>query len=68
MASIFAIIQLLLKLFGLWDQFRNYLDAAYTAEAEKKRQEIEKGVEEMLKAETDEEIWNAQDRITRNLP
>lgn len=66
--SIFAIIELVLKLFRLWDQFLDYSDARRLAEAEAKRQSREKALEDSIKAGTDDEIWDSQDRIVDNKP
>jgi DNA-binding transcriptional regulator GbsR (MarR family) len=68
MASIFALIQLLLKLFGLWDQFRNYADTQFKKEIEERRQAREKAIEDLKNAKTEEEFDEAQERIARNSP
>lgn len=54
---------------GLIDLFRMFMDMAdkaRKAEAERKRQELEKALEDLKNAKTDEEKWDAQGRIVDN--
>jgi hypothetical protein len=66
--QIFAIIQLLLKLFGLWESFCNYTDKLRAAEAAAKTERREKAVDDATKAKTAEEAWDAEERIVANKP
>jgi hypothetical protein len=65
-AQIFLVIQLLLKLFGLWEQFLEWGDKKRAADAEARAQEREKAIEDAKKATTPDEAFDAQDRITHN--
>ncbi len=67
-ASVYSVIQLILKLFGLWDDFLDYSDNQRKIAADKKQQDLEKAVDQSTKAETDDEIWKSQDDITKNMP
>lgn len=66
--SIFAVIELILKLIGLWDQFLDYSDAKRRAQDEVKRQEREKAADKAANAETDGEIFDAETDVTNNMP
>lgn len=68
MAGIFSIIQLLLKLIGLWEQFMDWSDAKRIADAEKNRQDRDKAVDDAVKAQTEQEFDEAQSRIADSLP
>ena len=68
MLRAFLLIELLLKLIGLWEQFSSYVQAQKLIEDEEKRQRREKAIEDSKKAETDEEIWKSQDGIVDNSP
>lgn len=64
----FAIIELILKLIGLWNEFGDYMDVKRKADIEKRRQERDKAIDDSKQAETDSEIWDTQDRITGRKP
>lgn len=66
--QIFAVIQLVLKLIGLWEQFLDYSDKARVAEGQKNTQEREKAVDELEKAETEDEFDKAQSKIIDHKP
>ena len=67
-ANIFAAIQLFLKLIGLWEEFLSFTDKQRIAEGEKKRQERQKAIDDLSTAKTDEEIFDAQERIINSKP
>lgn len=66
--QIFAVIELLLKLIGLWGQFSDYVDKKRTAEAEERRQRRDQAVDDLKNAKTEEEFNEAQSRIVNNPP
>lgn len=66
--QIFAVIQLLLKLIGLWEQFSQWTIDKAIADREERKQARDKAVDAQQKAQTEEEFNRAQDEITRNLP
>lgn len=66
--KIWLVFELIMKLFKLWDQFADYVEARRKVEAEEKRQAREKAIEDSKKAETDDEIFDSQDRIVDNKP
>lgn len=67
-AQIFAVIEVLLKLMGLYDGFINYLDAKRLAEDEAKRQAREGAVDDAAKAQTPDDAYRAQDGVVSNDP
>jgi hypothetical protein len=68
MGQVFLIIELLLKLSRLWDQFAIYVERRKRQENEEKRKRREKAVDDSKGAQTDDEIWKSQDGIVDNLP
>lgn len=68
MANLFQIVQLLLKVFGLWEAFLDYMDASHSAALEERRQKREKALAELDRAKTDEEIWEAQEKVVDAKP
>lgn len=68
LTKIWLVIELIMKLFKLWDQFADHVEARRRAEAEEKRQAREKAIEDSKRAETDDEIFDSQDRIVNNKP
>ena len=67
-SQIFAVIQLVLKLIGLWEQFLDFTDKARIAEGQKRTQEREKAVDEPAGAISEEDFDKAQDTITGTKP
>lgn len=67
-SGIFSIIQLILKLIGLWEQFMDWSEKKRIADREDRRQQRDKAVDDAVKSQTEEEFNEAQDRISRNLP
>lgn len=66
--AIWDVIKLILAFFGLYKEAKDAAEVARRAEAEQRTQQREKAVEDSKVAETDEEIWDSQDRIVRNRP
>lgn len=67
-ANFFALVQLLLKLIGLWEQFLDWSDKKRIADAEINRQEREKAVDDQSKASSEKEFDDAQSRIIDHKP
>lgn len=67
-AQFFAVVQLLLKLIGLWEQFLSWSDAKRIADAEQNRQERNAAVDEQKTAKTEEDFDKAQDSIVNHIP
>jgi hypothetical protein len=67
-AWIFSLIQLILKLLNLWDQFSNWMQVERQIENKEKEKRRNEAIDKSKTAETDEDIWNAQDGIVDNLP
>lgn len=63
--AIFAVIKALIDLFKF---FRNWKVQQDKVEAGKRQQELEKAVDKVSEAQTDEEIFNEQDKIMSNKP
>jgi hypothetical protein len=66
--NFFAVIQLILKAFQVWDAFMLWMSDNYSKEMEIRRQKRDQAIEDSKKAETDDEIWKSQDDISRNPP
>lgn len=63
---VFLVIELVLKLLGLWEKFEEWLDARRLGEQEERRVALDKAIEDLKKAMeggTDEEIEDAQRRL-----
>lgn len=67
-SSIFSIIELILKLIGLWNGFLNYVDKKRIADAEKNRQEREKAVDQLKGAKSEEDFDRAQSDVVIRKP
>lgn len=68
LSKIWAVLKFLMSLKALWEYFQRAKDAKRSVEAERKAQERDKAIEDLEKAQTDEEIFDAQSRIVRNKP
>lgn len=63
--SIMSVIGAIKSLIDLWRWFLNWQAKERAKQAEIDRQERDKALEDLSNAKTEEEIWNAQERITR---
>lgn len=68
LTGIFAIVQIILKLFGAWEQFLDWSDKKRLAEAAENTQEREKAVDEQKKAEDEKAFDDAQSGIVGTKP
>ena len=62
------IIAIIKALWSLWNYLKEYQEQQRIIEAEKKRQARDKAIEDLKNAKTEEEIWDAQDRLVKNKP
>ncbi len=67
-AGIFAVIELILKLIGLWDQFLSYSDAKRAADAAAKQAALNKAVDASAGANSDDDIFKNQTDVVNNMP
>jgi len=67
-SGIFAAIQLVLRLFKLWDQFLEYSDKVRLAQAAENTQAREKAVDQQKGAMSEEEFDRLQDELTKHKP
>lgn len=67
-ANIFKIIDLLLRLFGLFDLYMNHIEEKYRSEIEKRRNKREKALEDLQKADSEQEFDKAQEEVVSNKP
>lgn len=67
-AQIFAAIQLLLKLIGLWETFLSWSDKKRVAEAQEREQKRNAAIDKQKHAQTEEEFDKAQSDIVNNPP
>lgn len=66
--NIFATIELVLKLIGLYDQFMDYSDKKRAAEREKRAQDRDDAIDKQQNAKDEDEFDKAQEEINRNHP
>ena len=66
--NFFALINLVLELLKLKNQFIDWFVEKHQAEIEKRGQKRDAAVEALKKAESDDEIWAAQEDIVNNSP
>ena len=63
MANILSIFSVLKELFNLIKMIKAMIDKKELADVEKRRQELDKAIEDIKKAQSHEEFLNAQKRI-----
>lgn len=68
MGRIFFAIELILKILRLWDGFLDYAEVRRKIENSEKKKSRDKAVDDSKKAETEDEIWDSQERIVGNKP
>lgn len=68
MVQFFAIIQVILKLFGLWEGFLSWSDKKKIADQEKNKQDRDKALEDLKNAQTEEEFNKAQSGVVDHIP
>lgn len=66
--GIFAAIQLILRLFGLWDMFLNYSDKKRLADSQERTEDRNTAVDDQKKATDEEQFDKDQSSITHNHP
>lgn len=67
-AQIFTALQVLLKLFGLWEQFQNFMSAVAIKEAEERARALDQALKDAQNAKTPDDAWKAQEGVTKNEP
>lgn len=67
-AQIFAVIELALKLVGLWEDFLGYTDKKRISDAEKNREERDKAVDDQKKAQDEAQFDKDQSDIVNHNP
>jgi hypothetical protein len=69
LAQIFTLIELVFKLFGLWDGFVQYIDDKRSAEREANAQARDAAIEESKKeGKSDDDVFKNQGDIVSHLP
>lgn len=68
LSSIFALLEVILRLFGLWDGLVNYLDAKRLADEQKKAQDRDAAVDKAKSAKTPDDAYDAQSGIVNSEP
>lgn len=66
--KIFLVIELLLRIFGVWDKFDEYMQARRIAEAEKRAQGRDDALKQGAAAQTPTDAWAAQEGVVKNEP
>lgn len=67
-AQIFLLIEVILRLFKLWDSFGTFVDDKREKDRIERDQARDKAVDKQKNAQTEEEFDKAQDDIARNSP
>jgi hypothetical protein len=67
-SKISSLIAIIKAVIDLVKYFKNWLDEEREKEALKKRQARESAVNDSKKAESEDEIWDSQERVTDNKP
>lgn len=67
-AQIFAAIELILKLIGLWNGFLDYTDKKRIADAEANKQEREKAVDDQKDAKDEAQFDKDQSTVINHQP
>jgi hypothetical protein len=68
MTKVWAIIEIIKAVIGIIKDLINMRKNQVAKEASEKQENLEKAVDESKVAQTDEEVWNAQDKIIKNKP
>ena len=68
MMKFFAIVELLLKIIGQYEQFADHMEAQRKKKRIEKDQARDAAVDQAVKAKTPEEAYAAQDAIVHNKP
>lgn len=66
--NLFALIELILRLIGLWDSFLNYIDKKKIAAIEKNREDRNAAVDDQKGAKDEAQFDKDQDTIIKHLP
>lgn len=66
--SIFAAIEAILKLIGLWEQFQAWYDAKKVADRTDESQKLNQAVDDIKNAKSEDDFDKAQSAITSHLP
>lgn len=67
-AQIFVVIELILKLIGLWDGFLSYVDQKRIADDAEKTAKRNKAVDDQKSAASEDDFDKDQDTIVGNKP
>jgi hypothetical protein len=67
-SKFWAVIEVIKGLINVFNFLRDSLRRKQANDDREKQVELEKAVDESKTAQTDEEVWNAQDRVTDNKP
>lgn len=67
-AQIFLLIEVILRLFKLWDSFGTFVDDKREKDRIERDQARDKAVDKQKNAQTEEEFDRLQDDIARNSP
>jgi len=68
MSYLLSVITIIKGIFDLIRMFMDMAEKSKVREAERKKLEREKAISDLANAKTQEEIWDAQERITKNKP
>ena len=67
-SNLFALIQLILKGFSLWEAFLDWQEEQKIAVRHEKAIAREAAIKAGVEAKTEEEIWKAQEDVVKNRP
>ncbi len=65
-AAITNFFSILKALLDFWNYFKKWQEDQRIAEANKKSQAAKKAIEDLKNAKTQEEVWDAQNKVVKN--
>ena len=68
MGNLLNIVSVIKSIYNLIKMFMDMMAKQRLADAERRRQELDKAISDLQKAKTDQEIFDAQKRIVDNSP
>jgi len=67
-AKIWALIEIVRALFELWGEYKDQIELDQAKDRLKKQAERKRAIDDIEKAKTTDDLWDAQDRLVRNKP
>jgi hypothetical protein len=68
LSQVYAVIQFIMKMIGIWEGFLDWQEEQNIAIRHEKQIAREQAIQAGINAETDEDIWKAQEDVVKNRP